>query len=70
VKQESQKTQITLGISKFVHNNNAIMIINENSIEKNLKLSDESENTNVISEREKTNSENDQTTLIKVIYFF
>jgi hypothetical protein len=46
------------------------MIINENSIEKNLKLSDESENTNVISEREKTNSENDQTTLIKVIYFF
>ena len=46
------------------------MIINENSIEKNLKLSDESENTNVISEREKTNSENEQTTLIKVIYFF
>ena len=41
------------------------MIINENSIEKNLKLSDGSENTNVISEREKTNVENDQTTLIK-----
>jgi hypothetical protein len=55
---------------QFVHNNNANSIIYENSIEKILKPSDENENTNEMSEREKANDENDQSALMNGNLFF
>ena len=45
---------------QFVHNKNANSFIYEDSIEKILKPSDESENTNEMSERDKANDENYQ----------